>query len=230
MADSNFKSDCYSEGERGWMEYGQRLRAVLLGPLLKLLTTLRIGPDTITLVSGAFGLAFVPLWLTHLKSWAIASIFTHILLDGLDGPVARHQNLASPRGSFTDTCTDQFVVTAVMTAWMIQSPEPFHIAAGSTYIFLYAFVVAVAMIRNALSIPYSWLIRPRLFVFTALAFDHWQPGYQLTLFTLLICNVLLLTKSISGFYHLRRQLPGPEQLVPDKLTGSAGTESIRDSR
>ncbi len=42
---ADVKGDCYSAGERSWMEYGQQLRAYWLGPFLKLMTVARITPD-----------------------------------------------------------------------------------------------------------------------------------------------------------------------------------------
>jgi phosphatidylglycerophosphate synthase len=130
-------------------------------------------------------------------------------LDGLDGPLARHQGVASPRGSFTDTFTDQIVVTVSTLAWMIAQPSSWNISAGALYVFLYALVVSMAMARNALAVPYSWLVRPRFFVYSAMTLDAITPGY-LTLATICCCNVLLALKCATGFLALRRQLPGSD--------------------
>ena len=210
MSDRNakdeFKSDCYSAGERGWMEYGQRIRASLLLPVNRTLTQLRISPDAVTLVSGLFGFAFLPLWLMGQPLVALCCLLVHVLLDGLDGPLARYQETATSRGSFTDTFTDQIVVTVVVIAWMAGEKSLAAILAGSTYIFVYALVVAIAMVRNALDIPYSWLIRPRFFVFVAIAFD-WAFSTSLTIWLLALCNLLLIVRTGSGFLKLRDRLP-----------------------
>lgn len=200
-------NDCYSSGERGWMEYGQRMRARSLGPLLKAMTRVGIKPDLITLLSGLAGLAFVPLWLAGYRAPAICFLLLHCLLDGLDGPCARYQGVASPRGSFTDTFTDQIVVTAVTVAWMIDRSGPWAIGIGGVYIFLYTLVVAMAMVRNALAVPYSWLVRPRFFFFAALALEACGIGW-ITHATLLLACVLLGVKAISGFFRLRQKTPG----------------------
>lgn len=202
------KTDCYAAGERGWMEWGQRVRAVVLGPLLVLLTRLKVMPDGVTLVAGMIGLGFVPLWLTGHPDAALGCLLLHVLLDGLDGPLARYQQVASSRGSFTDTFADQLVVTGVTIAWMVKAPSGLHIAAGSAYIFLYALVVAMAMVRNALNVPYSWLVRPRFLVYVALLGDRWWET-NWTLVVLAVCDVLLAIKSASGFVRLRGRLPGP---------------------
>lgn len=204
------KSDCYSAGERDWMEYGQRLRADMLGPLLVGLTRIRVSPDVITLLAGILGLLFIPLWLTAHKLAALTCLLTHVLLDGLDGPLARYQRVASSRGSFTDTFTDQLVVTGVTIAWMVESPTGLNIFAGAAYIFFYALVVCMAMVRNALEIPFSWLVRPRFFVYLAITIDY-ATDWTLTVVVLLICDALLAIKSTSGFFKLRQSLPGPNQ-------------------
>lgn len=201
-------SDCYSAGERPWMEYGQQVRASCLNPLLGILARYRVTPDAVTIASGLCGVAFLPLWLMHQSAAALIGLWLHVLLDGLDGPLARYQGNASPRGSFVDTFTDQVVVTLVTVAWLIGSPSSLNIAFGGGYIFLYAMVVGMAMVRNALEVPYSWLVRPRFFVFAAISLE-WLTEWPLTLATLVTCDLLLAIKCASGFIALRAKLPGP---------------------
>src|SRR5262245_2115636 len=98
------KADCYSDGERGAMVWGQALRAWMLGPLIRLLASAGVTPDQITAVSLACGLAFCPLWLwpgslTWAQPAALIALLLHVLLDGLDGPLARFLGTASRRGS-----------------------------------------------------------------------------------------------------------------------------------
>lgn len=202
-------SDCYSAGEREWMEYGQQLRGRFLNPLLDVLVRWRVTPDAITVASGLCGAAFFPLWLMHQAAAALVCLLLHVLLDGLDGPLARHRGTASPRGSFVDTFTDQVVVTLVTMAWLIRAPSSWHIGFGGAYIFLYAMVVGMAMVRNALAVPYSWLVRPRFFVFVAIAVE-WMSHWPLTLPTLIVCDLLLAIKCVSGFLALRAKIPGPK--------------------
>ena len=212
QVEAKLSSDCYSAGERAWMEYGQQLRAYCLNPLLGVLNRCGVTPDAVTIASGLCGIAFVPLWLAHRSAAALICLLLHVLLDGLDGPLARQHGTASPRGSFVDTFTDQVVVTLVTVAWLIRSPSSLHIAFGGGYIFLYAMVVGMAMIRNALKVPFSWLVRPRFFVFVALAIE-WLSEWPLSLPTLIVCDLLLAIKCASGFIALRAKLPGPN--VPE---------------
>ena len=206
--DANVKGDCYSAGERAWMEYGQQLRAKWLGPWLKAMTSMRITPDHLTLISLIFGVAFLPAWLRGSSWLAVILLWLHVALDGLDGPLARFQNVASPRGSFTDSFCDQIVVSTV-TMGLMMKPPGISIAAGATFLVVYVGVLAISMVRNTLQIPYSWLLRPRLIVFAMV------PVQLLVATNLLeplvwICNVVLAFKLMTGFWKLRRRLSGPD--------------------
>ncbi|HEX5104584.1 MAG TPA: CDP-alcohol phosphatidyltransferase family protein [Pirellulaceae bacterium] len=210
MTTLDAKADCYSAGERGAMGWWQDLRARWLGPLLAAMGAVGIRPDHVTAASLAAGLAFCPLWLwpdgpAWAKPAALVALLLHVLLDGLDGPLARHLGTASSRGSFTDSLADQIVVTATTLALMA-APQPGVLTwIGGTYIFLYATVVGFAMVRNALGNPYTWLVRPRLWVYGWIAVDlALLPGwidYVIGAFT-----VVLALKVATGFVALRRML------------------------
>ena len=194
--------DCYSAGERGWMVRGQELRAWVLKPLLCCLSACRVTPDHLTFISLLFGLAFCPLFFVSVPA-ALMALVLHVLLDGLDGPLARHLGGASRRGSFNDTMADQIVVTA--TTITLMKAGLTGTAAGGIYIFVYGIVVAFAMIRNAMAIPYSWVIRPRFFVYAWMVVEFWLwPG---TIeFLLWAASALLGWKMLTGFHHIRRKL------------------------
>ncbi|MCA9023247.1 MAG: hypothetical protein KDA74_24030, partial [Planctomycetaceae bacterium] len=137
------------------------------------------------------------------KPLAFGLLLFHVLLDGIDGPLARFQGIAGNRGSFTDTASDQLVVTFTTIALIHYSTVT--IIAGSLYLFFYTLVVVFAMIRSSLAIPYSWLVRPRLIVYAWLPVEtYFLPGslnYLLWLFIL-----LLGWKSLTGFYKIRKKL------------------------
>lgn len=184
------------------MALWQRLRAVALRPLLDMLTRCRVGPDHLTLLSALTGLAFCPLYFWS-KPAAFAMIGLHVLLDGLDGPLARHTDTATRHGSFTDSMSDQLVVVASTSTLM--STHVIGILPGSVYIVAYTALLLFAMIRNVLSIPYSWLVRPRFFIYVWFVVEtYYLPGtinYVLWFF-----NALLALKLITGFVKIRRQL------------------------
>lgn len=203
------KGDCYSDGERRWMEYGQHLRAVALRPVLARLTAARVTPDHLTLASLVSGLAFAPLWWSGQFGTALSMLWLHVVLDGLDGPLARAQKVASVRGSFTDSFCDQLVVTVVTITLMVSFPHV-SIPAGTLFLSLYTGVLAIAMVRNSLSIPYSWLLRPRLILYMAASLEVFQllPSGA-TAGVVWFSNAVLGLKLLTGFRNLRSRLEGP---------------------
>lgn len=196
------RADCYAKADRGLMVWGREIRRKLLGPLLRLLVKCRISADILTLASLAAGLAFCPVYFFS-RPVALGLLALHVILDGLDGPLARHAGTASRKGSFTDTMTDQIVVTA-STITLIAAGVVW-VVPGACYLFVYAVVVAFSMIRNALKIPYAWLVRPRFFVYL------WFPIELYVLPNSIDCVLwtftgLLAAKMLTGFIKIRRRL------------------------
>lgn len=185
------------------MRKSQALRARLLGPLLQGLARLRVTPNQLTLLSLLTGLAFCPLFLWGSKPAAFALLLLHVLLDGLDGPLARFTRKNSNRGSFTDTMADQVVVT-FSTVTLIHAG---HAGAwpGGLYVFFYCMVVIFAMVRSALAIPYSWLVRPRFVVYAWMPVEVfvWRGSLDVVLW---IFSALLALKMLTGFVQIRRQM------------------------
>jgi phosphatidylglycerophosphate synthase len=210
VSDETAKADCYAAGERGAMTWWQDWRAWFLGPLLRLMGGAGITPDHVTLASLLAGLAFCPLWLwpgnpLWARPAALAGLVLHVLLDGLDGPLARHLGIAGRRGSFTDTLADQIVVTVSTLTLMASADSSISVWIGGAYPFLYAAVVGFAMVRNALGNPYSWLVRPRFWVYGWIAVDLFLlPGWMNVVLALFAA--LLGLKMASGFIAIRRSL------------------------
>jgi phosphatidylglycerophosphate synthase len=202
-AESKTRITCYSEEEGGFMRRSQELRGQLLRPLLAVLARLRITPNHLTLLSLLAGLAFCPVFLWGSKMTAFALLLAHVLLDGLDGPLARYTQRASNRGSFTDTAADQIVV-AFSTVTLIHAGYA-GAWAGGLYLFFYSIVVIFAMVRNALAIPYSWLVRPRFLVYAWMPVEVylWRGSLEVVLWLL---TVMLAVKTLTGFVKIRRKI------------------------
>lgn len=197
------KINCYSGGEGGFMEWSQRIRGGFLRALLEWLSARGVRAGHLTLLSLLAGLAFCPVFLWGWPAAAFGLLFAHVLLDGLDGPLARFRGSASNRGSFTDTMADQVVVTAT-TLTMIHAGHASAWAGGS-YVFFYTVVVGFSFVRNALAVPYSWLVRPRFLVFGWFVMEHalWPGSLDMVLW---IMTVLLAAKGLTGFVKIRKRI------------------------
>ena len=197
------KVTCYSEGESGFMRQSQSIRGRCLNPILIVLARLGVTANHLTLLSLIAGLAFCPVFLWGSKLAALGLLLAHVFLDGLDGPLARMTGKASNRGSFADTMADQ-VVVAFTTVTMIHAKLA-GVWPGGLYVFFYTMVVIFAMVRNAMAIPYSWLVRPRFFIYAWFVVDvYLWPG---TLDWLLwVTTLLLAIKVLTGFIQIRRRM------------------------
>lgn len=196
------KADCYSDGERAWMMRTQEVRARLFAPLMRVLAKCSVTPDHITLMSLLAGLAFCPA-IFYSPPLAFGLLALHVFLDGFDGPLARHLGVDSPKGSFTDSMADQTVITATTITLMCMGT--IDLLPGSLYLITYTVVVLFAMARNVLHDPYSWLFRPRFYVYIWFIVEtYWLPG---TINYLLWgCVAVLGLKTLTGFVGIRRNM------------------------
>jgi len=202
--DSEPSADCYSAGEREAMEWFQKLRGWLLGPLLTLLDRWGTTQNHVTLLSTLVGLSFCPLYFWS-KPAAFIAIGLHVILDGIDGSLARHLGVESRKGSLTDSMADMVVVVGTTVTLMATPQHVIGVYAGGLYIFLYTMVMVFAMVRNALRIPFSWVVRPRFFVYgwfiVETYFWHGTIDYVVWGF-----NLLLAIETLTGFFKIRRKV------------------------
>jgi phosphatidylglycerophosphate synthase len=189
----------------------------LLQPLLKLLAALHVTPDQISIFSLVLGVGFAPFFLMSDHGWSLhlayGLLFLHLLIDGIDGPLARHLRISSSAGSFTDTVCDQIVIATTCIAMMIGWTKGFpgvSIAQGSLHLFLYTSVVAMAMVRNALHVPYYILLRPRNLVYAWLFLESYCFRQSVLAGSLewvvIACNVVLGIKFVTGCQAIRQAL------------------------
>ncbi len=202
MSKNDVKADVYSAGERAWMVRTQQLRAWWFGPLLRLLAACRVTPDHLTVLSLLAGLASCPLYVVS-PAGALFALVLHVAIDGLDGPLARHLGTDSRKGSFTDSMADQTVIAAstIMLMWV----GTVSMLPGVLYIVTYTVVVLFAMARNAMKDPYTWLFRPRFYVYAWIAVETWWWPGSLD-WVLWVCVVVLTVKVLTGFRGIRRNI------------------------
>ena len=185
------------------MRKSQEYRGSLFRPLLVLLARCGVTPNHLTLLSLLSGLAFCPLFLWGQTLASFVALLAHAVLDGLDGPLARFTGKSSNQGSFADTASDQVVVT-LTTVTMMHAGYA-GLWSGVLYLFFYSIVVIFAMVRNALAIPYSWLVRPRFFVYVCIPVSvyWWRASLEILLW---VFALLLGLKTLTGFVKIRRQM------------------------
>ena len=105
----------------------------LLHPLVRLLSSLRVGPDLLTFAGWAFSLVAATLFAAGHVRFAGAVMLFAGLFDALDGAVARESNRMSAFGAFLDSSLDRLSESAVFVGIIF-----YFAAAGSPYAALLA--------------------------------------------------------------------------------------------
>jgi archaetidylinositol phosphate synthase len=134
----------------------QKFRAEKLGPVLKFLTGLGIKPNDVT--NARLGLAVVA-FLIFPGSEVLASVMflIAILLDMLDGSLARHQKSATDRGKFLDISVDHIIYVFLVLSLIRIGFESFTLAYN---IFIVGVAYVLATIVKNENDNSDWIIKP----------------------------------------------------------------------
>ncbi|MDX1836090.1 CDP-alcohol phosphatidyltransferase family protein [Legionella taurinensis] len=187
---------------------------ILVDPLVRTLNQ-RITPQTITWLSGCFGLAFIPALCQGYNTLAIALLLLSGYCDTLDGSLARHQHQSSPMGSVLDIMMDRLVEFAVVFALYWVNPEralAIILMLGSMLLCITSFLVVGIFSQNEShkSFHYSPGLMERVeafcFFIAMVLLPHWFNGLA-AVFTALVCltAVIRLMQFARADAHFRSQ-------------------------
>ncbi len=197
----------FAESEQTGQERFQKVRDGLFGPLVRLLIRCRVTADLISLLSLAQLVPFGYLVLTAEDSQqiAIASVFVwlHVILDALDGPIARTTGTAGPAGAFTDMCVDHsgmLITTCILTAAGLVNPT-----AAVAYVSSYTVAVAFTIWLNMIGHPFKLVIRTKYLLYALVTAYGLFAANFFDQAVVLFC-VIHVIFAIAGFCKLRRIL------------------------
>ena len=197
----------FAENEQAGQERFQKIRDGLFGPLVRLLVRCRVTADLISLLSL---LQLVPFGYLLLKAESpqqvgIASIFVwlHVILDALDGAVARSMGTAGSAGAFTDMCVDHsgmLITACILTAAELVSPT-----AAVAYVSSYTVAVAFTIWLNMIGQPFKLVIRTKYLLY-GLVTGYGIFGVNLITQAVVVFCVIHVFFAIAGFCKLRKVL------------------------
>jgi phosphatidylglycerophosphate synthase len=197
----------FAESEQDGQERFQKIRDGLFGPLVRLLIRCRVTADLISLMSLLQLVPFGYLLLTAESSQqiAIASIFVwlHVILDALDGPIARATGTAGPAGAFTDMCVDHsgmMITTCILTAAEFINPT-----VAVAYVSSYTVAVAFTIWLNMIGHPFKLVVRTKYLLYALVSAYGVFDVNLIDKAVVGFCVVHVLF-SIAGFCKLRRIL------------------------
>jgi phosphatidylglycerophosphate synthase len=132
-------------------------------PLLKALDAVNASPDTLSVLGMAVTL-LLPLSFTLAPAWCVVAYMLHLLLDGLDGSLARYQGTASQRGAYLDVVADHTsLIVTVLTLQWFGIGDPFWVLLYTVgYLVLVVHFVLMNTRGNSPTIP---VVRTKYFLF-----------------------------------------------------------------
>jgi phosphatidylglycerophosphate synthase len=169
----------YSASEGRFLYTWQRVRQKLLLPLAVGLDRLKIRPDMLSWSSVILGLGFFLLARIRLEI-AFWLLIGSVLLDTLDGVLARYRRADSNQGAFTDMFCDEAVVA--LTVGGLVWRGTINPVLGIFFVYVYTLLVTLLLIHQLLAISSQWIIRPSrmlLYGFVAIYFffgKNWLDG------------------------------------------------------
>lgn len=136
----------------------------------------------ITLLSFLVQLLFFPLFF-YLRWWpaALGALVVHILLDGLDGPLARYTHGPTQSGAVADMLNDISGMAIVGLA-IIFCGEESNPGLVATYIVVYLYLMIFMVLLNIVGRPFPLVLRTKYFFFGFIFLKYWLHVDYLQLF------------------------------------------------
>lgn len=192
--------DSYSSFERRFLKRGRWLLLTLLKPAVFVLAALGISPDVVSVAQIGLGIVIVFTVTSHPRLTFLLFLLT-LLLDALDGALARHTGRASPFGAFLDQFCDhvrEILVIAALARVGALSPFP-----AVLYAITYPALNLTLFLCNYYQVPLPVALKSYLVVYPAL-FAYLWFGVNWLDGAVSLSIALMGLVIVQGLFHLRR--------------------------
>jgi phosphatidylglycerophosphate synthase len=176
--------------------------------------SLGINDRHLTLARFLLALLFLPLWLSGFYQAAVTLLALNIILDVIDGDLARVLHTDSDVRKFLDVTVDNIVVILYPLALIWQGLISGFL--GAYYIFVMTLSWWLSAIRRSTSVKSNWVFRAqatrllfilRFVVLTVFMFVYAISGIDVFSSVVLFVSVCLTITSVYDFYHLMQIAP-----------------------
>jgi phosphatidylglycerophosphate synthase len=199
----------FAAGEQELQSRFRQRRDQWLAPVVRVCQTSGLSADVISGWAIAMLLPFGLALFLRLGGWsplvAVAALAAHVLLDGLDGPVARAAGTAGPAGAFTDMALDHtgyLIVTTLLTAAGLVEGW-----AACAYVSTYTLAVVMVVMLNLLQRPLAYVVRTKYVFYLLVALQQFGGANLLSESAAAFSAVHALFAAV-GFAAVRRGLRG----------------------
>ncbi|MDH7485370.1 MAG: CDP-alcohol phosphatidyltransferase family protein [Anaerolineae bacterium] len=192
--------DSYSSFERRFLDHGRGLLLTLLKPATLLLAALHVSPDVISVAQIGVGVIIV-FTVTPYPRLAFLLFLLTLLLDALDGTLARHTGRASPFGALLDQFCDhvrEVLVIAALARAGALSPFP-----AVLYAIAYPALNLTLFLCNVYRVPLPVALKSYLVVYPALFAYLWFGVNWLDGAVSLSVGLMALVV-VQGLFYLQR--------------------------
>lgn len=183
--------DSFSTAERRFLVPFRRGFAKLTSPAVWLLAALHIPPNAVSLSQIAIGILIVFL-MPDQPGLATALFFLTLVIDGLDGALARAYGQSSQFGALVDQISDHVRETLMIAA--LAFVGALHPVPAVMYGLVYALFNFLLFLCNYRSVPVPWAIKSYMVVYPGLILYGFFGVNWLTL--LVSASVTLMTITI----------------------------------
>lgn len=218
--------------EQAAQEKFQQQRDRCFAPIVRGLARLGVTPNAVSLLGILMLAPFAYLVLAYpeprVAALASGFILLHVVLDGLDGPLARHYGKTGKAGALVDICCDQGGM--VIVAWVLSAAGMIDGTIGSMYVLLYTTVVVFVIWLNSLGRQMRLVFRSK-YLFYALIVLYGVTGWNWILTPALAAfSVVHLLQGGYGLFRLLRVLDSERdadsEAEPDSAADDAGSEQL----
>ena len=170
--------DCFSSKERAAQQNFALLRDRFFSPVVKLTIRLRLSPNFVT-VLGVIFLVLACVSPPRMSYVVALFLLLYVIMDGIDGPLARKLGRAHEGGSLVDICADQLGVILIPAAAI------FHISTSgiASTLFASAHVTFIALVtyNNSISAGFDRkFLRIKYPIYGLYVFSLYQQSDYLT--------------------------------------------------
>jgi phosphatidylserine synthase len=200
--DKEIYADCWSPAEQQMKKKGENIKGKVFGLLVKLLVKLGVTANMVSFSSAFVGIvSTIFLWYDIKISAGL--LILALLIDAVDGSVARATNTNNIKGSLTDAFSDQITISATTIGFIaIDLLDP---VIGGLYLVLYPMLIIFTILRNATKNPRKLVLRPRgliYIIFWIYAFGGINIMNEVTL----LMALLLLFQVVKDFFDIRNNI------------------------
>jgi phosphatidylglycerophosphate synthase len=170
----------------------RNLRTKLFAPISSLLIKIGCSPHQLSLF-GFFILSGFVYFVPRNRLYALGFLLGHVIIDGMDGALARLQKTDGNEGAFSDIVIDLsamvvFIITLIFYGILIP-----WIAA--MYIYIYTIMIIFLLVRNICNIPVTYVVHSKYMMYGLFAvLVFWKVNFLnlgLVIFTLLMAPVVI---------------------------------------